>query len=171
MGKTLFASRCGVRALGSVGAACATWLLLGAGFARPAQKSQLPSAPLDVENAEIVQLEHRWLQDDQTGNSADLDRILASDFLRPFPPGGTFIGKKAMLLYAHTRAAHPGAAQAKFDQLRVWFYGNTAIARGVLTTKDAQGQVVRKLLFTDVFVRRQGRWQAVSAQENEAPAR
>jgi hypothetical protein len=168
MAKSLFSWRRGLGALAGVSAAC---LSLGAAFARPAQTTQAPGAPLDVENAEIVQLEHRWLQDDQTGNAADLNRILASDFLRPYPPGGTFIGKKAMLLYAHTRAAHAGGPQAKFDQLRVWFYGDTAIARGVLTTKDAHGQVVRKLLFTDVFVRRQGRWQAVSAQENEAPAR
>ena len=50
-----------------------------------------------------------------------------------------------------------------------FIYGDVAIARGILTAADAHGTVVRKTLFTDVFVRREGRWQAVSAQENEAP--
>ena len=50
--------------------------------------------------------------------------------------------------------------------MTVTVYGATALARGVVTTTDSRGRAIRKLLFTDVFVKRAGKWQAVSAQEN-----
>jgi len=45
-------------------------------------------------------------------------------------------------------------------------YGSTALARGVLITTDPDGRIIRKLLFTDVFVKRAQNWRAISAQEN-----
>jgi hypothetical protein len=140
------------------------------GYARVGRDSQTSTAPLDVENAQVVNLEHLWLQTQNTGDVAQLDKILASDFVRPDPAEGAFITKAEMMAYLHS---HPfprhGGPPPHFAQLRVTIYGNVAIARGVLAASDAQGVLVRKTLFTDVFVLRQSRWQAVSAQENDVP--
>lgn len=131
------------------------------------QKPPRPSAPLDIENAQIVRIEHRWLSAQISGNLAVLDRILAPDFVRPDAAGGRFITKAQMMAYlkAHPMRRSQGPAP-RFSRLRVTIYGNVAIARGILTAAGAHGTPPRKTLFTDVFVRRRGRWRAVSAQEN-----
>lgn len=142
--------------------------LAAVALAQSAGKQKSPSAPLDMENAQIVHLEHLWLNAQNTGNTAELDNILAADFVRPYPPDGQFVTKAEMMTYLHS---HPfprrKGPKLHFAQLRVSLYENVAIARGVLTANDAHGAVVRKTLSTDVFVRRHGRWQAVSAQENQ----
>lgn len=148
-------------------------LALGAAaFAQSPGKQQAPAAPLDMENAQVVHLEHLWLDAQNTGNVAELDKILAADFVRPYPPDGQFVTKAEMMTYLHS---HPFPQQKgpkpNFTQLHVRIYGNVAIARGILTAHDANGKLLRKTLFTDVFVRRHGLWQAVSAQENHIPVR
>jgi len=161
-------SRClTVRRVALLLAACAIATLA---FAQTGRKTQSPAAPLDLENAQVVHLEHLWLQAQNSGNVAELDKILASDFARPDPAEGEFITKAEMMTYLRTHPfPHHSGPEPHFAQLRVTLYGNVAIARGILTATDARGAVVRKTLFTDVFVRRQGRWQAVSAQENGVP--
>jgi ketosteroid isomerase-like protein len=66
--------------------------------------------------------------------------------------------------------AHPDppGVDRRFDQLRVRLYGDTAIANGIVVITGAGGGE-RRSVFTDVFVRRDGRWQAVNAQENAVP--
>jgi len=50
---------------------------------------------------------------------------------------------------------------------RVRVYGSTAIANGIVEASDSPEVKLRKTIFTDVFVYRDNRWQAVNAQENE----
>ena len=72
-------------------------------------------------------------------------------------------------------SAHPPPANRKqhFDQLQVRVYGDVGIVNGVVVTTDEKGpsqtgenHEVDRTVFTDVFVWRDGRWQAVNAQEN-----
>ena len=51
--------------------------------------------------------------------------------------------------------------------IEVRVYGATAIANGIVETSDRPEAKLRKTIFTDVFVYRDNRWQAVNAQENE----
>jgi hypothetical protein len=137
---------------------------------RSAQKPGSASLPLDVENAQIVRLEHLWLHALDRGNIAEINRILAAGFRRPAPSAGRFITKAQLLAYYRKHwPVRPAGTRTRFAQLDVQFYGDVAIARGILTTRNSQGNLLRKSLFTDVFVRRQGHWQAVSAQENMVP--
>ena len=137
-------------------------------FAQTMPKPQSHGDSAGRNKTEIVQLEKSWLHALQTDDVAALNRILAPDFVRPVPGSGTFITKREMLAYSR---AHPGprAKGAQFSRLNVWIHGDTAIARGILTTSSPQGHAARETLFTDVFLRRHGRWQAVSAQENNVP--
>lgn len=111
---------------------------------------------------QIIQLEKTWLNN--LNNKNELDSILASDFVHPLSDG-IFINKEQHINWA---VSHPAKEDytSKFDTLFVRLYGNTAIANGIVETSDKSGKVIRKSIFTDVFVKRMNRWQAVNAQEN-----
>ena len=53
-----------------------------------------------------------------------------------------------------------------FEDLRIRIYDDVGIVDGLVVTTDKHGNAVNKTLFTDIFVRRKGRWEAVNAQEN-----
>ena len=92
------------------------------------------------------------------------ERILASDFVHPLPTGD-FVTKAQHIAFS---SAHPPPANLKqhFDQLRVRVYGDVGIVNGVVVTTDEKDHEVDRTVFTDVFGWRDGRWQAVNAQEN-----
>ncbi|HZS28465.1 MAG TPA: hypothetical protein VFB76_14645 [Candidatus Angelobacter sp.] len=54
----------------------------------------------------------------------------------------------------------------RFGKLNVRLYGDTAIVNGSVIAADDSGKELSCSMFTDVFIHRKGRWQAVNAQEN-----
>lgn len=114
----------------------------------------------DKARADITELENRWLASED--DPAALESILANDFIHVLPMG--IITKRQQIDFLRK---HPSVRHDKrdFDDLRVRIYANVGIANGAVVAVDERG-VVRKTYFTDVFVRRNGRWQAVNAQEN-----
>ena len=54
-------------------------------------------------------------------------------------------------------------AKKHFEDMHVRVYGTVGIVNGIVVETGAGG--IRKTLFTDVFAYRDGKWQAVSAQE------
>ena len=129
-------------------------------FARSGKSSvNSPSAAQQM----VTQLEQKWLQNED--NPAALNSILADDFVHVLPNG--FISKQQHIGFVQ---AHPQQKLLKrhFEQLRVRIYGNVAIANGIVAempAKSAKDGPALKTLFTDVFAFRNGRWQAVNAQE------
>ncbi|MGE5243029.1 MAG: nuclear transport factor 2 family protein [Betaproteobacteria bacterium] len=112
------------------------------------------------DRAALRALEREWLigeHDRQT-----LDRVLAEDFMHPVA-AGVFLTKGQHIKWA---VAHPLPAdrRQRFEQLKIRLYGDTGVVTGVVLSVDAVGHEDRTV-FTDVFVRRHGRWQAVNAQE------
>ena len=74
----------------------------------------------------------------------------------------------------HTRflREHPGPEQhthKRFENLNVRVYGDTGIVNGAVVETTDRSE--HKTLFTDVFAYRDGKWQAVSAQELPAATR
>ena len=112
--------------------------------------------------AALIALENEWLANEH--NARALERILASDFVHPLPTG-EFVTKAQHIAFS---SAHPLPANRKqhLDQLRVRVYGDAGIVNGIVVTSDEEGREVDRTIFTDVFVKRDGRWQAVNAQEN-----
>jgi Domain of unknown function (DUF4440) len=123
---------------------------------------QAQSRTPERRRAALVALENEWLANEH--NAAALERILASDFVHPLPTG-EFITKAQHIAFS---SAHPPPANRKqhLDQLRVRVYGDAGIVNGIVVTSDEAGREVDRTIFTDVFVKRDGRWQAVNAQEN-----
>ncbi len=122
----------------------------------------------------VARLENDWLNALNTADVNEIDRVLADDFIRPAPDSGHFITKAELLSYYRSHLSSRLANERRFEDLTMILYESTAIARGTLISVTSEDHVVAKLLFTDVFVRRNGNWLAVSAQENtitESPVR
>jgi uncharacterized protein DUF4440 len=104
---------------------------------------------------ELLALENRWLQVEN--DPVALEGILSPDFLHVVP--GAIITKDQHLQFLREHPAGGQRLEKRFEDLHVRVYGEAGI---VIETTD-HGE--RKTLFTDVFACRDGKWQAVSAQE------
>jgi hypothetical protein len=115
-----------------------------------------------ADSAQVVALERTWLS---AGDSANLEQILAPDFTHAVFTGD-IIDKAEHIAFV---ARHPRApsVHTRFERLDVRLYGITAIATGIVAATQDGKQGVRRTVFTDVFAKRAGKWQAVSAQETE----
>ena len=60
----------------------------------------------------------------------------------------------------------PPNRKTRFDRMRVRIYEDTAVVNGIVIASDESKKALDRTVFTDVFVYRDGRWQAVNAQEN-----
>ncbi len=113
----------------------------------------------------IIALEQEWLH---ASDAATLDRILASDFVHVVPVDH-FLTKQEHIDWT---VKHPEAKErhTRFDKLQVRIYGNVGIVNGSVIASDENGKELDRTMFTDVFVYRDGRWQAVNGQENAVRA-
>jgi hypothetical protein len=108
---------------------------------------------------ELLALENRWLQVED--DPVALEGILAPDFLHVVP--GAIITKDQHLQFLRGHPAGSERAEKHFEDLHVRVYGQAGIVNGAVIQTTEHGE--RKTLFTDVFAYRDGKWQAVSAQE------
>ena len=117
--------------------------------------------PKSEENSkqELLALENRWLQAED--DPAALEGILAADFLHVVP--GEIITKDQHLRFLREHPTSGQRPDKHFEDLHVRVYGDAGIVNGAVIAKTEHGE--RKTLFTDVFAYRDGKWQAVSAQE------
>jgi len=108
---------------------------------------------------QVRAVEERWLSNESRPEV--VQSILADDFIHVLPIG--FIDKQEHLRYlVQHPQAFPGTRQ--FEELRIRIYGDTAVATGIVRTDLGSGSP-KRTAFTDVFVRRKGKWLAVNAQE------
>jgi len=126
-----------------------------------------PSAGDETRNSDrdrkaLIALENEWLKNEHDASA--LEHILASDFLHPVPTGDV-LSKAQHIEYA-SKHLPPAGLTNHFEDLQVRIYGDVGIVNGLVVTANKQGNTVNKTAFTDVFVYRDGRWQAVNAQEN-----
>jgi Domain of unknown function (DUF4440) len=107
------------------------------------------------DSAGAASVEKEWLAHEH--EPAPLEHILAPDFVHALG-SGQFITKSEHIGYV---ASHPAPAgfEAHFERLDIRLVSAVAIATGIVATAQ------RRSVFTDVFACRDGRWQAVSAQE------
>jgi hypothetical protein len=124
-----------------------------------------PTRDADSDRKALVALEDGWLHARDAGT---LDRILADDFVHPVAPG-LFLSKTEHIDW-FTKHLPPASRKTRLDHLRVRLYGDTAIVNGLVIATDGSGKEQDRSIFTDVFVYRDGRWQAANAQENRVVA-
>ncbi|HET6726380.1 MAG TPA: nuclear transport factor 2 family protein [Gammaproteobacteria bacterium] len=109
----------------------------------------------------LIKLENAWVKAIAQHDVSALDRILADEFVDTSWTGA-LRDKQQMLARARSRRGGSGAQ--RLQDVRVRFYHGAAIVTGTnVVTNKRFGEV--RVRFTDVFVMRDHRWQAVSAQE------
>lgn len=129
-------------------------------FFRPmAYQGSRPPTSADNSKPELLELENHWLQVENDPNA--LESILAPDFLHVVPAG--IITKDQQLSFMRRHPAPDEATKKHFEDMHIRVYGSVGIVNGMVVETGAGGS--RKTLFTDVFAYRDGKWQAVSAQE------
>ena len=113
----------------------------------------------------IVESERRWAESVATGDSSTVERILADDFLGVDPKGARYDKTK---MIADTRNAQQYFVSNRLNEVKVRFYGDTAIAQGDESWQRRTGERGR-FVWTDTWIRRNGRWQIVAAEDLIAP--
>ncbi len=126
------------------------------------KRTEAADRNVQSDRASVEALEREWLAHES--DRATLERILAADFVHVVP-AGLFLNKEQHISWA-VQHPRPKNRHAKFEDLRVRVNGDTAIATGIVASADESGGDVRCSIFTDIFVFREGGWQAVNAQEN-----
>ena len=117
------------------------------------------------ENAEkyIIESERQWAESVASGDTSAVERILADDFVGVDPKGKTY-HKSEMI--ADTRQGPRYFLSNRLNEVKVRFYGNTAVAQGSESWERRSGVPRRgRFVWTDTWVRRHGQWQIVAAED------
>jgi hypothetical protein len=95
---------------------------------------------------------------------ADLNTILAENYIR-IGAGGEIITRQQEIEKLQL-SVYSGFVGASIDNLSIRMSGETGIATSLLTIKESRSGVeeIRKYRVTNVYVKRDNRWQLVSSQ-------
>jgi ketosteroid isomerase-like protein len=128
-----------------------------------AQESR-QGAVQDARAAEVVKkLELDWLESYVKRDTAFLERYVSDDYTS-IDPHGTVVDKKGEI--ESIKSGHLAITEMNPNEMKVRTYGDAAVITGRSTIKakvsgqDASGEY----RFTDVWVKRGDRWQAVASQ-------
>jgi ketosteroid isomerase-like protein len=113
----------------------------------------------------IVESERQWAESVASGDTTVVQRILADDFIGVDPKGRQY-DKSGMI--SDTRNAPKYFVSNHLNNVKVRFYGDTAIAQGDESWQRHSGERGR-FVWTDTWIWRNGRWQIVAAEDLIAP--
>ena len=140
--------------------AATSLLVLGADKTAPAKP--------DTANVEqtLMQLEQQWNQALLAKDYKTVDQIMAEDWTGIDFRGMTVTKAETL---AELKSGDSGNQSVELGEMTVKVFGNTAVVIGsdteksVYHGKDSSGRYA----WTDVFVKRAGRWQAVASQSTK----
>jgi len=110
---------------------------------------------------ELLQLENDWKQAIVTLDAAFLEGLYAADYLGT-DADGVLWGKKEEIETALFGTF--SLKSFKLEDMKARVYGDVAVVTGLNTIRGMNSgmKLTRQDRFTDVFVKREGRWQLVS---------
>jgi len=121
----------------------------------------LPGSTVSGEDEQaLLQLERDWSEAFVKKDVAALDRILANEFQANYVD---FVGNKKQFLSLLKRSDSK-TESAVNSEMRALVFGDRAIVNGLATDKSSMGgkDTSGQGRWTDVFVKRDGRWQIVT---------
>ena len=116
-------------------------------------------------------MERDWSEADVKKDPVALNRILADDWIG-IDFEGTVLTKAQVMKQIDLHSDATATETTELQEMKVRIFGNTALINGTeieksaYKGKDSSG----KYVWTDVFVLRNGRWQAVSSQSTKLAA-
>ena len=123
-------------------------------------------SPKDAERY-IREGEAAWVQAELKGDPSVARRILADDYVGVFPDGTVGTKPDAVGFFKPSAATTAG----RLDYLHVRFFGTTAVAQGKETDMRPKTSPLPSgsLIFTDVWLYRNGQWQIVNSEDQFQP--
>jgi ketosteroid isomerase-like protein len=118
---------------------------------------------LEAVRVEILAIEKQWASAIERQDAAAFERLAAEDF-RFIEENGRMLNRAQ---YIADRSHNPDNVESAVqDEIEVRRYGDAAVATGRSILHGTRNGVpfVYRFRWTDLYVRRTGRWQAVSAQ-------
>ncbi|HKP85347.1 MAG TPA: DUF4440 domain-containing protein [Blastocatellia bacterium] len=128
-----------------------------------------PSSAAGAVEQELLKLEREWLDAYVKRDAAAMDRIEADDFMITYPDGKVVTKSEEI---ANIKRPAPDGPAPTFttEETKVRVYGDTAILTGKVIQKGTyaggpnKGQEYNiQSRYTDVYVKRNGRWQVVAS--------
>ena len=128
----------------------------------PAAAVSAPAEDVQTVQAAVVQLEKDWVAAISKKDVAALDRLLADDFVGTSPTAHTYTKTNAI---DDLKNAKYVVEAMNLDDVSVNVYGGTAVAFASQEEKShyAGADTSGHYHFTDVWVKKDGRWQAVAS--------
>ena len=113
------------------------------------------------DRAYIKQSESDWAESVVSNDVNILERILADDFVGVDIDGSHYTKADAIKDFR----THPSEfASNHLDGVEIRFYGDAAVAQGSESWKKKDG-TPGKFIWTDTWVKRDGKWQVVAAED------
>ncbi|WAM11962.1 nuclear transport factor 2 family protein [Rhodococcus sp. JS3073] len=132
----------------------------GGDTSETASASMSPTASVSAteEQDAVLAQEARWLTAITAGDRDTIESILSPDF-KHITSEGTLLGRDEEIASIVPVTFTMNATEQSVD-----IVGDTAVIHGVNTLTES-GNVLARERFTDVFVKQNGTWMALSAQE------
>jgi len=126
------------------------------------------AAPSDQTAKSLVDMERQWAEQECTQNTI-VQTMLADDFQGTAPDGKRYSKSEAV------EASKTAARECRLHDAKVHFFGeNIAVVYGSESSirKASDGKEhTRTLVWTDTWLKRNGRWQVVAAQDTRTDGR
>ena len=129
-------------------------LLCSVAYAAPCPATQVKDA------SALVAAEQTWARSLEHQDAATLGCILADEFEDAGPDGKLTDRATTLAKAAQHRSVHH-----ELSDLHPHVQGDFGYIRGTAAAVDVQGKTAAKVLFTDIYMYRDGRWQCVAGQE------
>ncbi|HUF35489.1 MAG TPA: nuclear transport factor 2 family protein [Gemmatimonadales bacterium] len=151
-------------------AGLAAVLVLGCGAGRPSSAPSL-AAPADsaalMAASEIMRLEEAWGRALSARDTMFFRETLGDDFVGT---GGADVHSKAMVIEELAKGVGTVPAP-RLEETQVRLFGEVAIVTGLAVYGGPDGRPSSRTRFTEVWIKRAGRWQAVHGHYNPVPQR
>jgi len=108
----------------------------------------------------LLRLEKTWAKALERQDAEAVGCLLADEFEDADVDGSVHDRKQALARIPQRRPS-----LKRLEDMHAHIYGNSAFVRGVNQVTDTSGKTLAQVRFTDIFVYRDGRWQAVAGQE------
>lgn len=147
---------------------CAMLLTLGFSALVVGQGTKSKGAQAGGVEQQLKQMEDDWQKATRTKDVALLKRIIAEDWVATDDKGKILNREQ----YLSQTTSNTDVVQSNENtDMQVRFYGSTAVVTGGLTEKGTRNGTayLDTYRWTDVFVKRGGRWQAVASQWAKVP--
>ena len=133
-----------------------------------AADAKKPAASANAASDELKQIENDWVEASKAKNAEKLGDILADNWVALEWDGQRMDKAKAL---AEMKTPGNSLDTIEMGPMTVRVFGNTAVVTGSDTEKSMENgkDTSGKYVWTDVFVKQNGKWRAVASQSTKVP--